>query len=50
MNAEMERVMNSEKLGARITANWALDQKIWAFEVLGAKWSFQEVLGHFWKV
>jgi hypothetical protein len=47
MNAEMERAMNSESLGTRITENGALDQKIWAFKVLGAKWSFQKVLGAF---
>jgi hypothetical protein len=28
MNARMERAMNSENLGARITENGALDQKI----------------------
>jgi hypothetical protein len=44
MNVIMERAMNSENLGARITENGALDQKICAFEVLGVKWSFQEVL------
>jgi hypothetical protein len=38
--------MNSEKLGARITGKGALDQKIWALEVLEAKLSFQEVLGN----
>jgi hypothetical protein len=32
MNARIKRVMNSEKLGARITGNRALDQKIWALE------------------
>jgi hypothetical protein len=44
MNVRMERAINSENLDARITENGALDQKIWAFEVLGVKWSFQEVL------
>jgi hypothetical protein len=38
MNARMERAMNSENLGAIITKNRALDHKIWAYEVLGAKW------------
>jgi hypothetical protein len=37
MNVGIERAMNSENLGARITENRALDQKIWASEVLGAK-------------
>jgi hypothetical protein len=47
MNPGVERALNSECLGIRITENGALDQKIWAFEVLRAKRSFQEVLGHF---
>jgi hypothetical protein len=50
MNAEMERAMNSESLGAIIAENGALVQKIWAFKVLGAKWSFKRFWGHFWKV
>jgi hypothetical protein len=50
MNAGMERAMNSENLGARIMENGALYQKIWALKVLGAKQSFQEVLGHFLNV
>jgi hypothetical protein len=37
MNVEMERAMNSENLGTRITENGSLDRKIWALEVLGAK-------------
>jgi hypothetical protein len=40
MNAGMESAMKSENLGARIVENEALNQKIWAFEVLGAKLSF----------
>jgi hypothetical protein len=40
--------MNSENLGTRIMGNRALDRKIRALEALGAKWSFQEVLGQFW--
>jgi hypothetical protein len=50
MNAGMQRAMNSKNLGARIAENGALDKKTWAFEVLGAKWPFQEVMGHFWNV
>jgi hypothetical protein len=37
MNAIIERSVNSENLGARITENGALDQKIWALEVLKGK-------------
>jgi hypothetical protein len=37
--------MISENLGARITKNRALDQKIWLWKLSGAKRSFQEVLG-----
>jgi hypothetical protein len=37
MNAIIERAVNSENLGARITENGALDQKIWALEVLKGK-------------
>jgi hypothetical protein len=40
MNARMERAMNYENLGTRIAENGALDQKIWALELAGAKWSF----------
>jgi hypothetical protein len=47
MNARMKRAMNSKNSGARIVENGALDRKIWAFEVLVAKWSFQDVLGAF---
>jgi hypothetical protein len=50
MNARMERAINSEKLGTRNAGNRALDQKIWALEVLGPKQSFEEVLGHFGNV
>jgi hypothetical protein len=45
INARIERVMISENLGARITKNRALDQKIWLWKLSGAKRSFQEVLG-----
>jgi hypothetical protein len=45
MNARIERVMNYENFGARIMKNEALDQKIWLWKLLGAKWYFQEVLG-----
>jgi hypothetical protein len=50
MNARMERAINSENLGTRNAGNRALDQKIWALEVLGPKQSFEEVLGHFGNV
>jgi hypothetical protein len=40
MNAGMESAMKSENLGTRIVENGALNQKIWAFEVLGVKLSF----------
>jgi hypothetical protein len=33
------------EFGARIVENGVMDTKIWAFEVWGHKWSFQEVLG-----
>jgi hypothetical protein len=36
MNSGLEIAMNSENSGARIVGNKALDQKIWAFEFLGA--------------
>jgi hypothetical protein len=48
MNACIESAMNYENLGARITENRALDQKIWALEAFRAKQSFYEVLGQFW--
>jgi hypothetical protein len=44
----MNGAMNSENMDARIMGNRALDQNIWAFEVLGVKQSLQEVLGQFW--
>jgi hypothetical protein len=37
MNARMEIAMDSENLGARITENGALDQNIWALEVIRGK-------------
>jgi hypothetical protein len=37
MNARIERVMNSENLGAKIMGNGGLDQKIWALIVLKGK-------------
>ncbi len=37
MNARIERATNFEKLDARIMWNGALDQKIWALEVLKGK-------------
>jgi hypothetical protein len=40
MNARMKRAMSFENLGKRITENRALNQKIWAFEVLRVEWSF----------
>jgi hypothetical protein len=43
MNARIERVMNSENLGARIMWNGALDQKIWLWKLSRVKWYFQEV-------
>jgi hypothetical protein len=45
MSVKMERAKDFEILGARITKNRVLDRKIWAFEALWAKWSFQEILG-----
>jgi hypothetical protein len=39
--------MNSENLGARIAENGGRDKKIRAYEDLGARWSFHEVLGAF---
>jgi hypothetical protein len=47
MNARIERAVNSENLGARITENGALDQKIWALEAFRGKRSFQECYGVF---
>jgi hypothetical protein len=40
MNARIERVMDSENLGARITENGALGQKIWALEAFRGKTVF----------
>jgi hypothetical protein len=40
MNAKIERAMNSENLGARITGNDVLDQRIWALEVLKCQMAF----------
>jgi hypothetical protein len=37
MNAGIERMMNSENLGTRITENRTLDRKIWALEALKSK-------------
>jgi hypothetical protein len=37
MNARMERAMNSKNLGTRIMESVALDQKIWALEVIRGK-------------
>jgi hypothetical protein len=45
MNAIIERVVNSENLGARITENGALDQKMWAIEAFRGKMVFSVV---FW--
>jgi hypothetical protein len=45
INARIEGTMISENLGAIITKNRALDQKIWLWKLSGAKRSFQEVLG-----
>jgi hypothetical protein len=44
-------VVNSQNLGARITKNGALDQKIWALEAFRVKRSYQEcsrVILEFW--
>jgi hypothetical protein len=51
MNARIERVMNSENLGARIMENGALDQKMWLWKLSGAKQSsgIFEVVGEFWR-
>jgi hypothetical protein len=40
MNAWIERVMNFENLGARILANGACNQKIWALEAFRGKTVF----------
>jgi hypothetical protein len=40
MNAEMERMMNSEIFGAEMIENGALDRKIWALEALKGKTVF----------
>jgi hypothetical protein len=45
----MEGEKDSESFGARITRNGVLDRKLWAFEAMGAKWPFQEVLGAYLK-
>jgi hypothetical protein len=45
MNARIERGSDSENFGARITRNSVTLEKILAFQVLGGKWSFQEVPG-----
>jgi hypothetical protein len=45
MNARPERVMNSENLGARITCNEALDQKIRALEACRGKIVFSRGSG-----
>jgi hypothetical protein len=42
MSAQMERAKYSKNFGAK---NGVLDRKILAFEALGIKWSFEEVLG-----
>jgi hypothetical protein len=53
MSTGMERAMNSEKLGARIMENGAMDQKIWALEVMWGKMvnfifgDFSEIFGGF---
>jgi hypothetical protein len=44
-----ERGYDSENFGARITWFGVTVEKIWMKEVLGAKWSFQEVLGVYLK-
>jgi hypothetical protein len=48
MNPRIERVMNSENLGARIVQNGALDQNIWALVASRAKRSFLKVMWQFW--
>jgi hypothetical protein len=40
MNARIERAVNSENLGARITKNGGLDQKIWDEEPFKGKTVF----------
>jgi hypothetical protein len=45
MSAKIEGMMNSNNLGERIMENEVLDMKIWAFEALGVKQTFQKVLG-----
>jgi hypothetical protein len=40
MNAEMERMMNSEIFGAEMIENGALDRKIWALEYFKGKTVF----------
>jgi hypothetical protein len=52
MNQIIERVMNSEKLGARIIRNGALDPKRWALDAFRGKKVFsrgsKEMLEFFW--
>jgi hypothetical protein len=45
MNARIERAVNSENLGARITENRTLNQKIWVEESFSGKTVFS---GVFW--
>jgi hypothetical protein len=40
MNARIERAINSDNLGVRITENGALGQKIWALEAFKGKTVF----------
>jgi hypothetical protein len=40
MNARIERMMNSENLGARIMWNGALDRKMWALEAFKGRTVF----------
>jgi hypothetical protein len=55
MNAQMERERERERerdyenLGARIAAIRVMVGNMWTFEVLGVKWSFQEVPGVYLK-
>jgi hypothetical protein len=48
MNAWIERAINSENLGARITENAAWNQKIWALEAFRGKivflWGYGAIL------
>jgi hypothetical protein len=45
MNTRIERAMNSENLGTRITENGALDQKIWGLEAFGGGMVFSRGSG-----